>query len=56
MVATDWIKTSESKPAHMQLIAKRWKNGAVWAGVHTVGPKNESFDEWYPLPEGVRHE
>lgn len=45
-----WIVTKDQKPRGGQLIVKRWKNGAVWAGTHDEGPKNESFDWWLPLP------
>ena len=44
-----WINTSERKPRGGQLIVKRWKHGAVWAGTHDEGPKNESFHEWKAL-------
>ena len=48
--ASPWIVTKERKPKGGQMIVRRWKNGAVWAGVHDEGPKNESFDWWFELP------
>ncbi len=47
--ARAWVPTSERKPKGGQLIVKRWRHGAVWAGTHNEGPKNESFDEWKAL-------
>jgi hypothetical protein len=47
--ARAWVPMSERKPQGGQLIVKRWRHGAVWAGTHNEGPKNESFDEWKAL-------
>lgn len=47
--ARAWVPMSQRKPKGGQLIVKRWKHGAVWAGTHDEGPKNESFHEWKAL-------
>lgn len=47
--ARAWVLMSERKPKGGQLIVQRWRHGAVWAGTHNEGPKNEAFDEWKAL-------
>ena len=47
--ARAWVPMSQRKPKGGQLIVKRWRHGAVWAGTHNEGPKNEAFDEWKAL-------
>jgi hypothetical protein len=45
-----WISTEDRLPDRGQLIVKRWKNGATWAGVYSGSEKDSSFDAWFPLP------
>lgn len=47
-----YIDTKDQMPAPGQLIVKRWKSGAVWAGRYAGGPKESSFDEWASLEPG----
>ena len=47
--ARAWVPMSKRKPKGGQLIVKRWRHGAVWAGTHNEGPKHEAFDEWKAL-------
>lgn len=44
-----WYKTKERAP-EPGMIVKRWKNGAVWAGMFSGNAKDSSFDEWMKLP------
>lgn len=45
-----WIN-QKTTPAQPGYIVKRWKNGALWAGVYTGGVKDSSFDFYINLPE-----
>jgi hypothetical protein len=47
--ARAWTPTAVRKPEGGQLIVRRWKHGAVWAGTHDEGSKNETFHEWKAL-------
>jgi len=58
-----WISTKERTPEVGELIAKRWKNGAVWAGKYAGSAKDSSFDEWVSLEAaetcqaiGIKHD
>ena len=48
-----WKLASNALPVAGSLIAKKWKNGAVWAGIYLGSAKDSSFDEWCYLPSAA---
>ena len=45
-----WIKVKDKAP-EPGLIVKRFRNGAVWAGMYSGSEKELSFVEYIQLPE-----
>ncbi len=46
----DWTPVATAMPEAGRMICKRWRSGAVWAGMYNATAKEGSFDEWCYLP------
>lgn len=48
-LSMNWINNKAFPPSPGMLIVKRWKNGAVWAGIYRGSEKEGSFEEYIVL-------
>lgn len=41
-----WTSVGKALPEKGRLIVKKWKSGAVWAGIYSGSAKDSAFDFW----------